>query len=168
MASRGIADLMHKGPHRRLRHERPRADQRATLVVARFYPAPGHRVSGRDMWSRIGVGGARPPTEQSAIGELSRAVALASNLTDLRRELASEFRRIGRAEGASFLEHDDLLQGYVERACTWPAGRGFRIPRTGGLVQWLEVNEEPLGVPDWRGAHRVLARTNRNSSRGTR
>jgi signal transduction histidine kinase len=87
---------------------------------------------------------------------LSRAVAVASRLAEVRLALAGALADAGRAEAGAILEYDELGGGYIELT---PAGRGksaFLFRADGTLLHWLRTNRRPMGVPDPGGAHLFL------------
>jgi len=92
------------------------------------------------------------------VEEFAAAFARPTEFEALRRIIAGRFLELARCESVLFCEFQQAEAGYV---VTSVAGRALTspppvLPSRGHVVQWLQVNEETLRLPDDRGAHEYL------------
>lgn len=103
----------------------------------------------------------RPPGETAQtrlVEEFAAAFAGPAEFGTLRATIASRFLALARCDAVLFCEFQQVESGYV---VTSAAGGDLPsaplvLPSRGNVVQWLQVNEEVLQLPDDRGAHEYL------------
>jgi signal transduction histidine kinase len=105
---------------------------------------------------RLRPSGERAPTR--LVEEFAAALAGPAEFGTLRATIGSRFLDLARCDAVLFCEFQPAESGYVVTSAA-----GGEVPSAplvllsrGNVVQWLQVNEEILQLPDDRGAHEYL------------